>query len=373
MPRPISALKLAALLLIVFVSARTPLAADATFFRAINLNGPAVTIDGYPWLADDPKILKTSGSSFENQSVALKPPTDPERTKMIRSSRWGSNLKLEVLDIPDGDYQVFVYVWEDNHSERFDLLVNDEKVVDGFNSGNAGAWKRLGPWAAAPKKGILKISAHGGAANLSGIEIWSGKGNIPEVAAPAFVTNLTAEQSEFFERRIRPLLAENCYECHSAGAKKIGGNLLLDSRAGVVKGGDTGPVIYPGLPESSLLVQAVRHSDPALTMPPKKKLSALEIAELEQWVKMGAPDPRTNDTTAVVSAKSKIDWNKAREWWSFRPLQAGQIPKVKSAEWPANDTDRFILAGLEKADVQPAAALTRIDAGELRALMAIEP
>jgi hypothetical protein len=354
MPRPISALKLAALLLIVFVSPRAALTADATFFRAINLNGPAITIDGYPWLAEDPQSLKTSGSSFENQSVALKPPSDPERTKMIRSSRWGSSLKLDVLDIPDGDYQVFIYVWEDNHSERFDIFLNDEKVVDGFHSGNAGAWKRLGPWPATPKKGVIKISARGGAANLSGIEIWSGKGNVPEVATPAFATTLTAEHTEFFERRIRPVLAENCYECHSAGAKKIGGNLLLDSRAGVIKGGDTGPVIYPGLPESSLLIQAVRHANPDLTMPPKKKLSALQIADLEQWVKMGAPDPRTNDTTAVVSAKSKIDWNKAREWWSFRPLQVGKIPKVKNAEWPANDIDRFILARLEEADLEPA-------------------
>ncbi|HEX7859560.1 MAG TPA: DUF1553 domain-containing protein [Verrucomicrobiae bacterium] len=331
-------------------------APEATFFRAINLNGPALTIEGYPWEADDEKQLKATGSSFENQTVPLKPPTDAERSKMIRSSRWGSKVDLEIRDVPAGDYQVLVYVWEDNHSERFDILLNDKPVLEGFNSGNAGAWKRLGPWPATSTEGKLKVSARGGAANLSGVEIWSGTGAIRSSGAPQFVTALTAEHSEFFERRIRPLLVENCYECHSAGAKKIGGGLLLDSRAGVVKGGDTGPAIYPGLPDASLLIQAVRHSDPNFTMPPKKKLAAADIEHLEQWVKMGAPDPRTTDTVAVVKAKSSIDWNKAREWWSFRPLATGKVPSVKKKDWPANDVDRFILARLEKEELEPAAA-----------------
>jgi hypothetical protein len=334
-------------------------AAPATFFRAINLNGPAVSIDGYPWEADKPEVLKAKGSSFENQAVPLKPPTDPDRTKMIRSSRWGSSLDLEVLKVPDAEYQVFVYVWEDNHNERFDILLNDKPVLEGFHSGTAGNWKKLGPWKASPKDGTLKISARSGAANLSGIEIWSGAGEVPSAPAPSFVTELTPEHTEFFEKRIRPVLANNCYECHSAGAKKIGNNLLLDSRAGVIKGGDTGPVVYPGLPESSLLIHAVRHKNPDLTMPPKKKLSALEIGDLEQWVKLGAPDPRTNDTVSVVKTKSRIDWDKARQWWSFRPLEPAKIPSVKNTSWPANDVDRFILARLEKEQIKPASDANR--------------
>jgi hypothetical protein len=328
-------------------------AAEATFFRAINLNGPAVMIDSYPWQADDEKNLKATGSSFENQAVPLKPPTDPDRAKMIRSSRWGSKIDLEIRNVPEGAYQVLLYVWEDNHSERFDILVNDKPVLEGFQSGNAGSWKRLGPWPATVSNGTLRISARGGAANLSGVEIWSGTGEIPSSAAPQFVTAPTADQTEFFERRIRPLLVENCYECHSAGAKKIGGGLLLDSRAGVTKGGDTGPAIYPGLPEASLLIQAVRHTDPNLTMPPKKKLSPLEIEHLEQWVRMGVPDPRTNDTVALVKAKSSINWSKARDWWSFRPLTTGKTPDVKKKDWPANDVDRFILARLETESLEP--------------------
>src|SRR5262245_60981151 len=187
-------------------------AGEATFFRAVNLNGPAVTIDGYPWQGDDEKELKATGSSFENQAVPLKPPTDPERAKMIRSSRWGSKIDLEIRNVPEGDYQVLLYVWEDNHNERFDILVNEKPVLEGFQSGNAGSWKRLGPWPATASNGTLKISACGGAANLSGVEIWSGTGEVPSSAAPQFATAPNAEQTEFFERRIRPLLVENCYE-----------------------------------------------------------------------------------------------------------------------------------------------------------------
>src|SRR5690606_1586370 len=95
----------------------------------------------------------------------------------------------------------------------------------------------------------------------------------PEVERPKFVTDLSAEHVEIFERRVRPVLADNCYECHRAGARKLGGNLLLDSRAGIMAGGETGPVITPGDPEASLLIHAIRHTDPQLTMPPKEKIS----------------------------------------------------------------------------------------------------
>src|SRR5258708_3445919 len=97
---------------------------------------------------------------------------------------------------------------------------------------------------------------------------------------------------EFFEKKVRPLLAERCFECHSPD-KKVKGGLRLDSREGWVKGGDTGPAIVPGEPDKSLLISAVRYKDRDLQMPEKRKLPDDEIVILEQWVKMGAPDPRT--------------------------------------------------------------------------------
>jgi mono/diheme cytochrome c family protein len=98
----------------------------------------------------------------------------------------------------------------------------------------------------------------------------------------------------FFEQKVRPVLIEHCYECHSAEAKKLKGNLWLDSKAGWQKGGDSGkPIVVPGQPDESLLIRTIRHLEPDLEMPPKKpKLSEAVIADLVTWVKVGAPDPR---------------------------------------------------------------------------------
>src|SRR5437899_9417434 len=117
------------------------------------------------------------------------------------------------------------------------------------------------------------------------------------VTLPLLVTALSpvergagADDFEFFEKKIRPLLAENCYKCHSAQSEKLKGGLLLDSRDGVLKGGETGPAIIPGEPEKSLLIKAVRYTDKELQMPPKdKKLSDRQIADLRIWIQMGVP------------------------------------------------------------------------------------
>ena len=344
---------------ICMIASSRAIGADATFLRGFNLNGSPVTIDGRAWEAGaSAKDFKVAGKTFENQKVVLRPPTDAARTAMIRSSVWGSRVDLELGNLPPGAYQVFLYVWEDNNDEQFDLLVNGEVVLAQFHSGTAGMWKRLGPWPAASVAGKLTVSAQAashGAANLSGLEVWSGDGAILEIAGAQFATSPTADQIAFFESKIRPVLVESCYECHSAGAKKIKGGLVLDSRAGVQKGGDTGPAITPGDPDASLLIQAVRHLSEDMAMPPKKKLPPEQITALEQWVKMGAPDPRSENTVASVQAKSAIDWNKARDWWSFRPLAAPKAPSVKNSKWPANDVDRFILAKLEATKLKPAA------------------
>src|SRR5215213_10769847 len=101
-----------------------------------------------------------------------------------------------------------------------------------------------------------------------------------------------AEGVAFFEAKIRPVLAEHCYSCHSGQAKKLKAGLYLDSLGGVMHGGESGPAVIPGNPEKSLLNQAVRYHDPDLAMPPKVKLSDRVIVDFEQWVKMGAPWPK---------------------------------------------------------------------------------
>lgn len=333
------------------------------FYRGLNLNGPALVIDGQRWDGNDARDFTCEGNGFENQSVPLKPPTDENRSRMIRSSRWGNPIRIELTNVPSGVYQVFLYVWEDNDSTRFNVVLNDQTVIERYDSRGAGIWKRLGPWQTQVTNGKIKLSSTGGDANLSGIEIWSGTGPVPDPTAPQFVTSPNAEQLAFFEQKIRPLLSAHCYECHSVDSKKLGGNLLLDSRAGLLKGGDTEPPVIPGDLDGSLLITAVRHTDPSLKMPPKQKLSAVEIADLEAWVKLGMPDPRTENTVAIVKSKYAIDWNKAREFWSFRPVTSPPPPAVHNGSWPVNDLDRFILARLEQEGLQP------VDSAERPALI----
>lgn len=158
------------------------------------------------------------------------------------------------------------------------------------------------------------------------------------------------EQFAFFEKRIRPLLVNHCYSCHSSEAKKVKGELYLDSRAGLRKGGASGPAVVAGRPEESLLIQAVRY-DTDLRMPPKSKLSATEIADLEAWVKMGTPDPRTENPASA--GRKSVDFEAGRKHWSFQPLSAALPPAVNDRSWPSGPIDQFILRELEKRGLRP--------------------
>jgi hypothetical protein len=156
--------------------------------------------------------------------------------------------------------------------------------------------------------------------------------------------------ADFFEARIRPVLAEHCYSCHSQAAKKQRGGLLLDSREGVRAGGDSGPVIVPGKPDESLLVKAVRHASAELRMPPKGKLPDTVIADFEKWVKLGAPDPRGK----APATSAGIDFDAAKKHWAYQPLRGPVLPAVKRHDWALSPIDWFILARLEDKGLDPA-------------------
>jgi len=164
---------------------------------------------------------------------------------------------------------------------------------------------------------------------------------------------LTAAQTDFFETKVRPVLVENCYKCHSAGAEKIKGGLTLDTRDGWMKGGDTGPVIIPGKPDESLLVKAIRYTDRDLAMPPSdKKLPDNLIADLVEWVRMGAPDPRTEATSA--KAMYAADMEKARQHWAYRPVVKPSVPEIQDPKSEIkNPIDAFILAKLVAQGLSP--------------------
>jgi hypothetical protein len=155
----------------------------------------------------------------------------------------------------------------------------------------------------------------------------------------------------YFETHIRPLLVSHCYGCHSNKLDKPMGGLLLDSRAGMMRGGKSGvAVIVPGKPEQSLLLGAVLGNRADLKMPPGQPLAAEEIERIAHWIQMGAPDPRNEAAPPPLSAA--IDWGKAREHWAFRPVQDPTPPKTASAEW-ASPIDAFIKSRLDEKGIAP--------------------
>ena len=160
-------------------------------------------------------------------------------------------------------------------------------------------------------------------------------------------------QLEFFEARIRPVLIKNCYQCHSTKAKSVKGNLLLDSRTGTRKGGDSGPALVAGKPADSLLLDALKYE--GLEMPPKGKLSGKIIADFETWIRQGAVDPR--DGQAVV-ARPQIDFEKAKRFWSFQTPRTTAVPKIQSP-WIRNEIDGFILAKLHRQQLTPNSPASR--------------
>jgi len=163
-------------------------------------------------------------------------------------------------------------------------------------------------------------------------------------------TPLSKSDQEFFENKIRPLFANNCYKCHSRDADKIKGGLLLDTREGVLQGGDTGPAIIPGKPEKSLLITAIHYTDEDLKMPKDKKLSDAQVADLEEWVRRGAPDPRSR--TPLGSSAASYG-GVGREHWSFLPVKKPNVPAVRDQKWGQSPIDAFVLAKLEDAGLHP--------------------
>jgi hypothetical protein len=175
-------------------------------------------------------------------------------------------------------------------------------------------------------------------------------------AAPADTRQTgSAEGLEFFETRIRPVLVDTCYKCHgpeAAEAGKLKGELRLDSREGMLKGGESGkPAVVPGNADASLLVRALRHTDPDLQMPPKKKLAERQIADFVTWVNLGAPDPRNGATQAdPLKAGTPAD---AKTHWAFQPPSDQPLPQVKTAGWAKTPVDAFLLAKLESKNLVP--------------------
>jgi hypothetical protein len=173
----------------------------------------------------------------------------------------------------------------------------------------------------------------------------------------ANAAGLAPAQLDYFETRIRPFLANDCYECH--GAKKQKGGLRVDSREALLQGGDSGPALVPGDAARSLLIQSIRHEHSEFKMPKDRpKLSASALASFVQWVNDGAPDPRDHPPAPALDATGVADWANVfqarREWWSFQRLKKSVPPAVKDISWSDYPIDRFILTKLESSGIRPA-------------------
>ncbi|HLB72917.1 MAG TPA: hypothetical protein VJJ98_02770, partial [Sedimentisphaerales bacterium] len=142
------------------------------FYRGVNINGPAIEIDGNKWQGDDTPDFICKNRPIDSPDVRLWPATDENRAKMIHSFRWDQKPSVKITSMPPGRYAVYAYLWEDNNAETFDIFIQGQLIVEKFYSGVQGQWRRLGPWIVTITDGTIEITSTGGAANFSGIEIW---------------------------------------------------------------------------------------------------------------------------------------------------------------------------------------------------------
>ena len=172
----------------------------------------------------------------------------------------------------------------------------------------------------------------------------------PKVQAGDKAASISPEDPEFFEKKIRPLLVENCFKCHSGAKAK--GKLWLDSRTGLLRGGESGLAVTPGDVKKGLLLKGVAYDDPEFKMPPGGKLQPQQIADLREWVERGVPWPDDGGGKTIV--KKDFDLQERAKHWSLRPLTNPPVPKVKNQAWVQSPIDSFLLAGMESRGITPA-------------------
>ena len=204
----------------------------------------------------------------------------------------------------------------------------------------------------------MRNAAHLVRRSLTGLAV--ALGSVHAAAAPAPTPEQpTAEQVQFFEKNIRPVLMDRCYQCHSSQGEKIRGGLVLETRASVRQGGESGPAVVPGDAEGSLLIKAIRHTDEKLKMPPKAPpLTAAQVADFEKWVARGAPDPR--DGAAGEQGAGSVFTASERGYWALQPVRPVPVPSVSAPQFVANPIDAFIVGELQSKGLKPSAPADKV-------------
>jgi len=185
---------------------------------------------------------------------------------------------------------------------------------------------------------------------------WSRTPRLLVLAAVAVCASAQSPEIEFFEKKIRPVLLEQCEACHSAALEEPMGGLRVDTREGLLTGGASGPAVKPGDPQKSLLLKALSYKDPALKMPPTGKLSDAAIADFTHWIEQGAADPRAAEVSAAPAKKPAgpgTPIEEGKRWWAFQPLEEKLAPQPERRGWSKRKIDAFVLAKLEAEGLEP--------------------
>jgi hypothetical protein len=313
------------------------LAGAAEPWRLLDLGGPGGEVAGRSWTGWGQE--QAPGMSFfTNPDVPLVPPvTDPGLARMLRSSLWrpdGQN-RLRVEGLPAGSCTVFLYVWEDNRSETFDVALQGNPVAGGVVSGAAGSWQRLGPWTTETRQGAVELTGRGGHANWSGLEIWPGAlARHPDEAPP---TPPRAAEVRF-EAEIAPLLAAHCVECHNPSQREgeIDFTTAAGARAALTAAKDGHTPLWAEVSSGRMPKDQPR-------------LAEAELRRLHDWLADGAVWGRgpVDPYSATTARRAGYDW------WSLRPVHRAAPPPVRDRDWPREELDRFILARLEAEGLRP--------------------
>ncbi len=176
-------------------------------------------------------------------------------------------------------------------------------------------------------------------------------GALALVFAPSSRANdVIKQQLEFYNAKIAPVLVEKCYKCHSGTEAKVKGGLTLDTKEGMLRGGDSGsPSVVPGNVEKSMLIRAIAYGDPDMQMPPKEKLPSSVVADFVVWIKMGAPVPQSEGAKTAKGSSNAA----AANHWAFKPVTKPAVATVNAQQWVKNDIDNFIVAKLESKNMYP--------------------
>jgi hypothetical protein len=216
--------------------------------------------------------------------------------------------------------------------------------------------RQQAPYRLASKESNLQVSRKGTRMRYVAILVVLLLAELP--AGGAEPESFSTEQLEFFETKIRPLLIDNCYTCHSANTNAKGG-LRVDDRNGLLMGGGHGPAIVPGKPDESLLLAAVAHTHDDVRMPPGKQLDETQLADLRRWIEEGAAWPPAEETYELGADNPEYE-HLRNSHWAWQPLADVKVPEVQDTAWPLSDIDRFVLARLEAEQLRPAPDADRI-------------